>query len=478
MKNSLLIQLLLLSFVLLTFSSHPGSKRVHPKKLSKDHLAGLGWLQLDGITWIPWLLRSVLSFMYLTINTVVLTLTSFMATIFSLLHQFIKLIESLGYLVRLVLQANYNFVSSCVTKMRSIVVNSYVLFKDLLQSTGRTFLSLMKMIIDFLHHIVFNMPKLYEFTGTGLRTTAKMAGSVTQKTNSTFRTIVFSIKAVVELFGRSILNTLKLVIDLLYTGLLSCGHFFQFIGKNIISLAVKISQSLILLFQKMWAAFEAFGSIIFAYTKSSIYGGLQLIKAIFSTLYDVILSVLKTIGLFVRHSGIFVLNSFKALGRFVNNIARTITDMGIQLISSIKASKITVISMSCMLLTIASIRLVLKINVFIVGFGFLEYSIQYVTLWLIRAVNHEQNPAIDNSRQTSNCTPGNEESLQRQLELERDKTLCVVCQDQVKKILLLPCRHMCICVMCANHITSIVHWNRRVCPLCRTRIGSLVEVYS
>ncbi|XP_031560368.1 uncharacterized protein LOC116296485 [Actinia tenebrosa] len=475
MMNSMLIYLFLLSFVLVTFSINPGSNSVQHKELSKEH-TGLRWLT-DIITWIPWLLRSILSFIYLIINTVVLTLTYFVATMFSLLHQFIKLIEFLGYLVRLVLQANYNFVSSFVTRMRFIVQNSYVFLRDLLVSTARTFLSLIKTVVNFLHHIVFNMPKLFEFTETGLRTTAKMAGSVTQKTNSTFRTIVSVIKAVVELFGTSILNTFKVVIDLLYTGILSCVHFFQFVGKNIISLTFRISQSMIHLFQRIWAAIKTCCSIIFAYAKSSYYGVLQFIQAIFSMFCDVIMSILKTIGLFVRHFGRFALNTFIALGRFVNYMARNITDIGTQLIPSIKASKVLVISMSCMLLIVISITMVLKINIFILVFGFLESLIQYVSLLMIRSVNNQQT-VIDNSRQSSNFTPGNEERLQRQLELERDKTLCVVCQDEVKKILLLPCRHMCICVMCANHITSIVNWNRRVCPLCRTRIGSMVEVYS
>ncbi|XP_013402763.1 uncharacterized protein LOC106168294 [Lingula anatina] len=71
----------------------------------------------------------------------------------------------------------------------------------------------------------------------------------------------------------------------------------------------------------------------------------------------------------------------------------------------------------------------------------------------------------------------NPDTLVRQLESERDKRLCVVCQDQVKCVLILPCKHMCLCVHCAHQITAARMANRRICPLCRTRIEKVMNVY-
>ncbi|XP_041368847.1 uncharacterized protein LOC121383118 [Gigantopelta aegis] len=64
-----------------------------------------------------------------------------------------------------------------------------------------------------------------------------------------------------------------------------------------------------------------------------------------------------------------------------------------------------------------------------------------------------------------------------EIEKEKDKRKCVVCQDQNKCVLILPCRHMCLCVDCANHIVRARYAVRRVCPLCRQQIEKVMNVY-
>ncbi|CAL1541151.1 unnamed protein product, partial [Lymnaea stagnalis] len=44
------------------------------------------------------------------------------------------------------------------------------------------------------------------------------------------------------------------------------------------------------------------------------------------------------------------------------------------------------------------------------------------------------------------------EDFDREMERERDKRKCVVCQDEIKSVLVLPCKHMCMCVLCAEQI--------------------------
>ncbi|KAK7094988.1 E3 ubiquitin-protein ligase RNF26-like [Littorina saxatilis] len=65
----------------------------------------------------------------------------------------------------------------------------------------------------------------------------------------------------------------------------------------------------------------------------------------------------------------------------------------------------------------------------------------------------------------------------REMELERDKRKCVVCQDASKSVLILPCKHMCLCVKCANQIVRSYFLDRRICPLCRTRIEKVMDVF-
>ncbi|KAI8518419.1 protein localization to perinuclear region of cytoplasm [Branchiostoma belcheri] len=87
---------------------------------------------------------------------------------------------------------------------------------------------------------------------------------------------------------------------------------------------------------------------------------------------------------------------------------------------------------------------------------------------------------------TTSCLSSDDEELQaperaRKIRLrftkEREKRLCVVCQDNVKNVLLLPCRHMCLCRGCADHITNSLYAHQRVCPLCRSRIGNALDIY-
>ncbi|GFO19996.1 RING finger protein 26 [Plakobranchus ocellatus] len=69
------------------------------------------------------------------------------------------------------------------------------------------------------------------------------------------------------------------------------------------------------------------------------------------------------------------------------------------------------------------------------------------------------------------------EDFNREMERERDKRKCVVCQDEIKSVLVLPCKHMCLCVMCADQIVHSRQQGRRACPLCRTRITKVMNIY-
>jgi len=57
---------------------------------------------------------------------------------------------------------------------------------------------------------------------------------------------------------------------------------------------------------------------------------------------------------------------------------------------------------------------------------------------------------------------------------EEEERLCVVCEDDKKQILLLPCKHMCLCKKCANaHLFKTI----KECPMCRATVKDSIDVH-
>ncbi|XP_063877224.1 uncharacterized protein LOC135109646 isoform X2 [Scylla paramamosain] len=92
----------------------------------------------------------------------------------------------------------------------------------------------------------------------------------------------------------------------------------------------------------------------------------------------------------------------------------------------------------------------------------------------LRAREQEDIDPFEEVNTTTNATPSYvNKLLYQELEEERESRLCVVCQDEVKCVILLPCRHLCLCDRCTIAITR----RREGCPVCRQRIRETMKVF-
>ncbi len=82
-------------------------------------------------------------------------------------------------------------------------------------------------------------------------------------------------------------------------------------------------------------------------------------------------------------------------------------------------------------------------------------------------------------RQCTSAEADVEDMLFEQVEREREDKLCAICQDKEKCIMMLPCRHLCVCQEC-QFLWQQHHNNRgasRKCPICRKAVRQTIKAF-
>ncbi len=70
-----------------------------------------------------------------------------------------------------------------------------------------------------------------------------------------------------------------------------------------------------------------------------------------------------------------------------------------------------------------------------------------------------------------------EDLLLQQVEREREDKLCAICQDKEKCIMMLPCRHLCVCQDCQFLWQRHQQAQQRKCPMCRKVVRQTIKAY-
>jgi len=448
---------------------------------------------MDFVRWIAWFFRNLLSATYFLLNTVVITVCEIISSIFSIFRHAIKLVEYLGYCVRAILQVNYNFVSSVfvwLAKLAGFLTDTIRYIAEgiisVISSTFRLILRLIRSIVSSIpagfYRAFYGASSAKNTTGILLHQSYLGWKYILKTPSSALMTLVTSIRAVMECILVSMWNAGVLLVELLCAVAQSTFRGIEFVGKSVHTCTVSAWHQIITFLNML---LHGLRSLVIAIGKFFLFVGrtfLWLITFIFRSLAQGVSTFFSMTGWLFAQAFNCVYRGLIEVGRWLLSCLIMLQNVITAIAYCLPGGRWTLLSLVSSTFLIAYAWSALRVNVFTIAYGLLERYIQGVLAYLATL----QTPSMPRFKKTF---PTPEEScemplgeknrdLREELERERDKNLCVVCQTENKNIVVMPCRHMCMCKNCCTQLFRIHRYHRRTCPLCRHIITSTMEIYS
>ena len=448
---------------------------------------------LDLVRGVAWFFSNFLGAVYFVVNTVIITVSEIISSVFSCFKHAIKLVEFLGYCVRAILQVNYNFVSSIfewLAKLGRFVVDTLQYLAEgiihVVSSAFRLILRLIRSIISLIpagfHRAFHGASSARNTTGVLLYQSYLGWKYILKTPTSALKTVVTSIQAVVECVLVSIWNTGVLLVELLSTVTKAIFRGIEFVGKTVQTCIASGWYQLVDLSKLLLHGLQ---SLVIAVGQFFLWVGRTFVWSItfvFGSLAQAFHNFCSITGWLVTQSLCGVYQVLNGIGRGLLSCLKMLQNLVTSIAYAIPGGRWTLLSLISTTFLLAYAWSVWRVNVFTFAFGLLESYIQGVLAYLatlqIPSFLTLKQMFTAERRSTEEPLDEKDRDLREQLERERDKNLCVVCQTENKNIVVMPCRHMCMCKNCCTQLFRFQRYHRRACPLCRHTITSTLEIYS
>ena len=457
-------------------------------------------LLLDFLRWIGWFLQALINIIYFVLNTVLVTSCEIISSVFDCLRHAIKLLEHLGHGIRVLFQVNYSFVSSVFTWLARFFQFTIFSIRYLMESIVCAFHSIFWGILSVMRSLTTSIPLGFRYAfdsawsaqnATGLVLYQSYLGwkYIFQAPTSALITITTSITAVLECVLMTAWSTAVLITELLAATVSLMLRGIALVGDTLRASLASVWCQLLNFTNMLLYRLQDFVATLGQAFVGVLVSLSWFVTFLFLRMIQGFVGVFSAIGWTVTAIFYFVSNIFTFVGRHIASVLqKCLNGLHILITTVVPSSPGGLFTLSALLSSVVLIlccRFVFEVNVLPFAFEMLATSLQGAVALLetfqwpnFSLSKRSQRRAKHMNQTQTRKDDKEEEELRRQLERERDKNLCVVCQSEQKNILVIPCRHMCMCKSCSNELFRVQMYRHRSCPLCRTPIASVIEIYS